>query len=213
MRNDTSVISGAHSIKPLTLLVFVKNKIRTILLTCEARTRKVLFGGLPHDSSGWQTVQFTAGQLRETVGVSVEMYRHWKRVLPPFLDRQGYVPTFTIGDLVAARVLRCLTETFGVRAGHLSRLSVDIVRLCNETPWAKLASGDLVIDPEGETCQLARNGGPSVRAKPIILCPMAHLMAELGGALQKRLPVSNQRELQFPPIECREATRGARRSS
>ncbi|MGC4152286.1 MAG: hypothetical protein QM628_04325 [Propionicimonas sp.] len=158
-------------------------------------------------------MQFTAGQLRETVGVSVEMYRHWKRVLPPFLDRQSYVPTFTIGDLVAARVLRCLTETFGVRAGHLGRLSVDIVRLCNETPWAELANCDLLIDPEGATCHLARHGGPSVRAKPIILCPMAHLMTELGGALQKRLPVSHQRELQHLPIEYREATCGARRSS
>jgi hypothetical protein len=158
-------------------------------------------------------VQFTAGQLREAVGVSVEMYRHWKRVLPPFSDRQGYVPTFSIGDLVAARVLRCLTETFGVRAGHLSRLSVDIVRLCNETPWAKLANGDLVIDPTGETCHLAKHGGPSVRSKPIIVLPMVFLMAELGGALQKRRPVSDQRELQFPPIEYREATRGVRRSS
>ena len=141
------------------------------------------------------------------------MYRHWKRVLPPFLDRQGYVPSFSVGDLVAARVLRCLTETFGVRAGHLSRLSVDIVRLCNETTWAKLANGDLVIDPEGETCHLAKHNGPSVRSKPIILCPMAVLMAELGGALQKRLPASDQRELQFPPFEYREVSRGARRSS
>jgi hypothetical protein len=141
------------------------------------------------------------------------MYRHWKRVLPPFSDRQGYIPTFSVGDLVAARVLRCLTETFGVRARHLTRLSVHIVRLCNETPWAKLANGDLVIDPEGETCHLAKHGGQSVRAKPSIVCPMALLMSELGGALQKRLPVSGQRELQFPPIEYREVTRGARRSS
>jgi hypothetical protein len=143
----------------------------------------------------------------------VEMYRHWKRVLPPFADRRGYVPTFSIGDLVAARVLRCLTETLGVRAGHLSRLSVAIVQLCNETPWAKLANGDLVIDPLDETCHLAQHGGRNTRVKPIIVCPMALLMTELGSALQQLLPVSDQREFQFPPIEYREVTRGARRSS
>ena len=158
-------------------------------------------------------MQFTAGQLRETVGISVETYRHWKRVLPPFADRRGYVPTFSVGDLVAARVLRCLTETFGVRAGHLGRLSVDIVRLSNQTPWAKLANGDLVIDPVDETCHLAKHGVQGARVKPIILCPMPPLLAELGSELKRLLPVSDQRQLQFPPIVYREVTRSARRSS
>jgi hypothetical protein len=143
----------------------------------------------------------------------VEMYRHWKRVLPPFADRRGYVPTFSIGDLVGARVIRCLTETFGVRAGHLTNLSVAIVRLCNETPWAKLANGDLLIDPLDETCHLEKHEGRNTGVKPVILCPMAPLMSELGSALQQLLPVSDQREFQFPPIEYREVTRGARRSS
>jgi hypothetical protein len=158
-------------------------------------------------------VEFTAGQLRETVGISVETYRHWKRVLPPFSDRQGYVPTFSVGDLVAARVLRCLTETFGVRAGHLGGLSVDIVRLCNGTPWTKLADRDVVIDPISQTCHLTRHGGESAREKPIILCPMSPLMIELGNELRRLLPVSDQRQFQFPPIEFREASRSARRPS
>ncbi|MCS3585632.1 hypothetical protein [Bradyrhizobium elkanii] len=158
-------------------------------------------------------MQFTAGQLRETVGISVETYRHWKRVLPPFSDRQGYVAAFSVGDIVAARVLRCLTETFGIRTGHLSSLSVDLVRLCNGVPWAKLADRDVVIDPVGQTCHLARHGGESARAKPIIICPMSPLMIELGSELQRLLPVSDQRQLQFPPIEFREAPRAARRSS
>ena len=157
-------------------------------------------------------MQFTAGQLRETAGISVETYRHWKRVLPPFSDRQGYIPTFSIGDLIAARVLRCLTETFGVRAGHLSSLSVEIVRLCNDTPWAKLANRDVAIDPVDQTCHLARHGGVGAREKPIIICPMSPLMVELGNELQRLLPASDQRQLQFPPIEFREAPSSARRS-
>ena len=66
-------------------------------------------------------MQFTPGQLRETVGISVETFRHWKRVLPPFANRKRYVPSFTIGDLLAGRILRNLTEGCGVRVGHLSR--------------------------------------------------------------------------------------------
>jgi hypothetical protein len=65
-------------------------------------------------------MQFTPGQLRETVGISVETFRHWKRVLPPFAHRKRYVPCFTIGDLLAGRILRSLTEGCGVRVGHLA---------------------------------------------------------------------------------------------
>jgi hypothetical protein len=158
-------------------------------------------------------VQFTPGQLRETVGISVETYRHWKRVMPPFADRQGYVAGFSTGDLVAARVLRCLTETFGVRAGHLRVLSVAIVRLCNATPWAKMINRDVVIDPADQTCRLVKHGAESAREKPIIICPMSPLMIELEGELQRLLPVSDQRQLQFPPMEFLYVRRSAGRSS
>ncbi|MBN9051039.1 MAG: hypothetical protein J0H78_16410 [Rhizobiales bacterium] len=158
-------------------------------------------------------MQFTPGQLRETVGISVETYRHWKRVLPPFADRQGYVAGFSIGDLVAARVLRCLTETFGVRAGHLSELSVAIVRLCNASPWAKLIDRDVVIAPEAQTCRMVGHGTESVRDKPIIICPMSPLMMELGSALKGLLPASEQQQFQFPPVEFSDVRRRAGRSS
>jgi hypothetical protein len=158
-------------------------------------------------------VQFTPGQLREIVGISVETYRHWKRVLPPFADRQGYIAGFSIGDLVAARVLRCLTETFGIRAGHLSELSVAIVRLCNAGPWAKMMDRDVVIAPDEQTCRMVRHGTESVRDQPIIICPMLPLMMELGGALKELVPDSEQQQFQFSPVELPEVRRSAGRSS
>jgi hypothetical protein len=42
---------------------------------------------------------------------------------------------------------------------------------------------------------------------------MSPLMVELENALQRLLPVSDQRYFRFPPIEFREAPRSARRSS
>lgn len=158
-------------------------------------------------------MQFTPSQLRETVGISVETYRHWKRVLPPFADRQGYVAGFSVGDLVAARVLRCLTETFGIRAGHLSDLSTGIVRLCNASPWAKMINRDVVIDPAEQTCRMVQHGSENVREKPIIVCPMSSLMMELGEALKGLLPDSEQRQFQFPPMELPDVRRSAGRSS
>jgi hypothetical protein len=123
------------------------------------------------------------------------------------------VAGFSIGDLVAARVLRCLTETFGVRAGHLNELSVAIVRLCNASPWAKLINRDAVIDPEDRTCRLVRHGTESVGDKPIIICPMAPLLMEVGSTLKRLLPDSEQRQFHFLPMELPVARRSAGRSS
>src|SRR5580700_47480 len=49
--------------------------------------------------NGTLPLHFTPGQLRETVGLSVETFRHWKRVLPPFFERAGRTPRYLIGDL------------------------------------------------------------------------------------------------------------------
>jgi hypothetical protein len=65
-------------------------------------------------------VQYTPQQVRETVGLSLETYRHWKRVLPPFATKSGRGPCFSIGDLMAASIIHRLTEKAGVRVGHLT---------------------------------------------------------------------------------------------
>jgi hypothetical protein len=102
-------------------------------------------------------LHFTPGQLRATVGLSVETFRHWKRVLPPFGARKGSSSRFSIGDLLAASVLCRLTDGCGVRVGHLTEISRRIVSLANSSSWAALEGKTLVIDLSNETCRIARD--------------------------------------------------------
>jgi hypothetical protein len=67
-------------------------------------------------------MQFNQAQVRDTIGISVETFRHWKRVLPPFSERKQY----TLGDLLAAGVLCRLTVHCGVRAGPLEGIMTQI---------------------------------------------------------------------------------------
>ena len=158
-------------------------------------------------------MQFTPGQLRETVGISVETFRHWKRVLPPFANRQRYVPSFTIGDLLAGRILRCLTEGCGVRVGHLTKVSKEIVRVCNMAPWASLEEKVLVVDLVKGICRISddyvRGGSTDI----VLLCVMKPIMNDLHDALLRLLPSADQHNLLFPPVEVERDARVRRRAT
>lgn len=144
-------------------------------------------------------MQYSLSQLRETVGLSVETYRHWRRVLPPLAGKGGRAPCFSIGDLVAASVLHRLTEIAGVRVGHLVDMSTSIFRICNASPWASLVSKTLVIDLERRTC--AVDSRAIVEGADIALhCRLDPVLAHLRGALLRDRPDELQADLLLPPV-------------
>jgi hypothetical protein len=144
-------------------------------------------------------MQFTPGQLRETVGISVETFRHWKRVLPPFAHRKRYIPGFTIGDLLAGRILRSLTEGCGVRVGHLAKVSQEIVRVSNMAPWVALEDKTLVIDLIKGTCRLSKGYQQNEGTDFLLLCAMSPIMHELRDALLRSRPSDDQHSLFLSP--------------
>ena len=146
-------------------------------------------------------MQFTPGQLREIVGISVETFRHWKRVLPPFAHRKRYIPCFTIGDLLAARILRSLTEGCGVRVGHLARVSQEIVRASNMTPWVTYEERTLVIDLVKGTCRVSKVYQQNEGANFVLLCAMNPIMHELRDALLRSRPSADQHNLSLSPVK------------
>jgi hypothetical protein len=146
-------------------------------------------------------VQFTPGQLREAVGISVETFRHWKRVLPSFANRKGYVPSFTMGDLLTSRILRQLTEGCGVRVGHLIKVSDEIARVCNTTAWASLEHKVFFIDLVKGTCLLARPKDSVSANELVLICPLRPIVRELREVLLRSYPASHQQSLLFPPLE------------
>jgi hypothetical protein len=155
-------------------------------------------------------VQYSLSQLRETVGLSVETYRHWRRVLPPLVDKGGRAPCFSIGDLVAASALRRLTETAGVRVGHLVDVSTSIFRICNASRWPSLVGKTLVVDLERRTCVV--NPAAVIEDAPDIAlyCRLDPVLVHLRGALLRDRPDEAQAGLLLPPVGVSPARRRKR---
>jgi hypothetical protein len=141
-------------------------------------------------------MQLTQSQVRETTGISVETFRHWKRVLPPFSERRRY----SSGDLLAAGVLHRLTDSCGVRAGHLPEISKSIVEICNANAWASLQSKSLVIDVQRGTCALVKSARALPLQEIVIVCPLGSVIAHIQEELARKEPAVAQRHLHFPPV-------------
>lgn len=131
-------------------------------------------------------MQFSQNQLRDTLGISVETFRHWKRVLPPFAQRQRYASRFSTGDLLAAAVLCRLTNQCGIRVGLLPEISQAAVEICNATSWATLEGKALVVDVQQRTCRIAESDGDP--ADIIIVCPLSPIIAAVRDAVSRARP-------------------------
>jgi hypothetical protein len=157
-------------------------------------------------------VQFSQGQLRETLGISVETFRHWKRVLPPFAERKRYTPRFTVGDLLAAGVLHRLTDECGIRPSFLPEISKGIVDLCNASTWAALVGKSLVIEVSQRTCRLQENGRVFGASDVVIVCPLSPVLDVVRNGLARIHPTVAQHELLFPTASISQARARRRRA-
>jgi hypothetical protein len=135
------------------------------------------------------------------VGLSVETFRHWKRVLPPFGNRPGRAPLFSFGDLLAASILRRITDHGGVRVGHLTKISKEIVALCNSVSWAALEDKILALDLVNGSCRIMTDPRELETANLAILCTLQPIMTELRGALLRMQPSVRESHPLFPPTE------------
>lgn len=131
---------------------------------------------------GASSLYYTPSQLRGTVGLSKEAFRHWKRVVPAFANGKGHAPSFSPGDVLASAVLRRLTDTGGVRIGHLSEVTPAIFEICNASSWEALQNKSLVIDLEKRTCVAATNPVRSA-GDLMLVCALGSIV----NALQREL--------------------------
>jgi hypothetical protein len=144
-------------------------------------------------------VQFSQRQLRNTLGISVETFRHWKRVLPPFADRKKYTPRFSVGDLLAAGILQRLTDECGIQPRYLPEIARVIVEICNANAWATFEDKSLMVDiPEG-TCRLVADTRDHSIPNIVVVCPLNPVMATIRAELARIQPSRAQREFLFSP--------------
>jgi hypothetical protein len=142
-------------------------------------------------------VQLTPGQLRNAAHLSKETFRHWKRVLPHMRDREGRSTAFSPGDAVALRILRALTDDWGIQINQLAELSSELFRLCNVTPWVLLEGSTLQLSVPGRRCRLLTKNLAS--DETVLLCPLGPVLRLLREEfLRTELP-ELQGELPLPP--------------
>lgn len=152
---------------------------------------------------------YTPGQLRGTVGLSKEAFRHWKRVVPAFANGRGHAPSFSSGDVLASAILRQLTDIIGVRIGHLSEIAPAIFQVCNASSWDALQNKSLVINLQEHSCVAVDDHSVPV-GELVVVCALAPLVKTLNFDLLNSNAQSRSKAL--PPVAVGERIRkrGAR---
>lgn len=154
-------------------------------------------------------MHYTPGQLRGTVGLSKEAFRHWKRVVPAFANGRGHAPSFSSGDVLASAVLRQLTEVIGVRIGHLSEIAPAIFQVCNASSWDALQNKRLVINLQERTCVAVDDYSVQV-GELVIVCALASLVKTLHFDLLNSTTQSSSTALPTVAVDELVRKRGAR---
>lgn len=147
-------------------------------------------------------MQYTQGQLRAAVGLSVETYRHWKKVLPVLSSHKGQSAKFHIGDLLAAAVLKQLTTLCSIKIGNLSDISHDLFRLCNTASLSELEKLTIQINLKNNSC-IARSSLDKVDSPDIfIIVPLASVVSELReDLLEIQTDMDAQLSLSIEPFD------------
>lgn len=145
-------------------------------------------------------IRYTPGQLRETLGLSKETFRYWKKDLPALATGQDQRPRFGPGDLLATAIVKNLNDTAGVPVSRLAPSAVELFALCRTGVWPQLERMSVVILLETDEVRLI----PSERGIPTsglaLILPLRPIITTLREQLHEAEIVDEQKEFTFPPI-------------
>ena len=130
------------------------------------------------------------------VGISRDTLRHWRKVLSPLTDRNGYRPCFTLGDALALKVIKVITEDFGVAVGAMFNIAPALFTLCGTKGWALMENVWLAVNPQTGLLRTVEDLKRLEIDDAALLIPMGRLMAEL-----RQVVMSGMEEDPDPQIE------------
>lgn len=152
-------------------------------------------------------LKLTPQQVAQVAQLSDQTLRHWRKVLPPLANLNGYTACFAPGDALALLVVRYLVKVMGIGVGALAPASVALFDLCRNTSWPHLAERRLLVRVgHGEVSILTRD---VELEEPAILVPMRPFAEQLQAAWASSLPATDQLALQFPATIISRAARKA----
>lgn len=155
-------------------------------------------------------MKLTLGQVRGTLGLSQDTYRHWKTVLLPLATRKGRGACFSYGDLLALAILKSLTDQIGVPIGGLDTIARSLFEQCGQQSWAKLERQTAVVCPANASLSFVLDGQIPQRKQATIIVPCGPIISVLRAALMVEQPEEVQARLRFPPAAVT-AQRGGRK--
>lgn len=147
-----------------------------------------------------QTVKLSPAQFRDTIGISQETLRHWRKSLPVFHGRKGYVPAFTASDLIVGVVIKLLREQWGISVASFAEQSVSLGQVVEKQPWSLLATSVLQLSLVDKNCALVPSTENQAINSPCLLVPLAPIVEQLTAALLHETE-REQVPIYFPPME------------
>jgi len=152
-------------------------------------------------------VKYTPLQIRQIVGISQETLRHWRRVLTPLKERNGYAPCFTAGDALALKIIKEIVETLQVRVQAFQPMAGELFKICCGINWPRLEQQYLVIRFADKSIE-ARQGSAMLQDTEADAMVVIALRPHIEG-LRSRLTESDsqhQCEIPFPPLGLRKSS-------
>jgi hypothetical protein len=129
-------------------------------------------------------MHLTQGQVREALQIGPETFRHWRKALPPLVDKTGHAPQFSRGDLLALAVVKEWVDVLGMNVGALTRHGNSLFQLCHSQSWKALSLQALYFD--GQTLGMAPSSQFPRRLKDTPACVIVSLGPMLDR-LERRL--------------------------
>lgn len=145
------------------------------------------------------TVKLTPLQLRETVGLTQETLRYWRRELTPLHGRRGASPLYTPGEALALRVVRELVDT-GFKIQAIRSMADAMFDICRGGNWGALEGCCMVLRPTLGTVTLEHYPlRIEADRSSIFVVPLA---SHIDAVRLRLLDTDShpQGELRFPPL-------------
>lgn len=140
------------------------------------------------------TLQFAM----EVAGLSSQAMRHWRGVLPPLKGRSARHPCFSVGDLLALKVLQAWVEGTGGRIGRLEDSAAELFTLCVEESWPRIEQSFLGHDLKTGRWELVADTTALRWPNGAVLLPIGLLARELSSQLFGSRRPGLQKPLEFP---------------
>src|SRR6266568_5159474 len=91
-------------------------------------------------------MKLTPGQVQTLLSLPPETFRHWKKVLPPLWQRNGYSPCFSLGDVLAMALIKAMTDDAAIPVKALRAVSGNLFEQCGRQAWAGFERSMLVVE-------------------------------------------------------------------